>query len=75
MNTATMSYGVRARERMPFAWDPVTLGLTAALLLVGIVMVTSASMSIAAQGFRRSVLFPGAAVHVCHGGCAVRLGA
>ena len=44
-----MSYGVRARERMPFAWDGVTLGLTAALLLVGIVMVTSASMSIAAR--------------------------
>jgi cell division protein FtsW len=49
MTTATMSYGMRARERMPFAWDPVTLGLTAALLLVGIVMVTSASMSIAAR--------------------------
>jgi cell division protein FtsW len=51
MNTATMSYGVRARERMPFAWDYVTLGLTAALLLTGIVMVTSASMSIAAKDF------------------------
>jgi cell division protein FtsW len=51
MNTATMSYGMRARERMPFAWDLVTLGLTAALLLVGIVMVTSASMSIAAKEF------------------------
>jgi cell division protein FtsW len=51
MNTAAMSYGVRARERMPFAWDFVTLGLTAALLLVGIVMVTSASMSIAAKDF------------------------
>jgi cell division protein FtsW len=49
MTSATMSYGVRARERMPFAWDAVTLGLTAALLLVGIVMVTSASMSIAAR--------------------------
>ncbi len=35
MNAATMSYGVRARERMPFAWDSVTLGLVAALLLVG----------------------------------------
>ena len=51
MNTATMSYGMRARERMPFAWDFVTLGLTAALLLVGIVMVTSASMSIAAKDY------------------------
>jgi cell division protein FtsW len=51
MNTATLSYGMRARERMPFAWDLVTLGLTAALLLVGIVMVTSASMSIAAKDF------------------------
>jgi cell division protein FtsW len=49
MNTATMSYGVRARERMPFAWDTLTLGLTAALLLVGLIMVTSASMSIAAR--------------------------
>jgi cell division protein FtsW len=51
MNTATLSYGMRARERMPFAWDLVTLGLTAALLLVGIVMVTSASMSIAAKDY------------------------
>ena len=51
MNTATMSCGMRARERMPFAWDFVTLGLTAALLLVGIVMVTSASMSIAAKDY------------------------
>ena len=49
MSTATMSYGVRARERMPFAWDTVTLGLVAALLLVGLMMVTSASMSIAAR--------------------------
>jgi cell division protein FtsW len=49
MSTATMSYGVRARERMPFAWDNITLGLTAALLLVGLIMVTSASMSIAAR--------------------------
>ena len=48
MNATTMSYGIRARERMPFAWDGVTLGLTASLLLVGLVMVTSASMSIAA---------------------------
>ena len=49
MSTATMSYGVRARERMPFAWDSVTIGLVAALLLVGLVMVTSASMAIAAR--------------------------
>jgi cell division protein FtsW len=49
MNATTMNYGVRARERMPFAWDHLTLGLTAALLLVGLVMVTSASMSIAAK--------------------------
>jgi len=34
---------------MPFAWDPVTLGLVAALVLIGLVMVTSASMSIAAK--------------------------
>jgi cell division protein FtsW len=49
MNATTMSYGMRARERMPFAWDIVTLGLVAALLLVGLVMVTSASMSVAAK--------------------------
>jgi cell division protein FtsW len=49
MSAATMSYGMRARERMPFAWDLVTLGLVAALLLIGLVMVTSASMSIAAR--------------------------
>jgi cell division protein FtsW len=49
VTSATMFYGVRARERMPFAWDNITLGLTAALLLVGLIMVTSASMSIAAR--------------------------
>ena len=49
MTTATMSAGLRARERMPFAWDFVTLGLAASLLLVGLIMVTSASMSIAAR--------------------------
>ncbi|MGO9633849.1 MAG: putative lipid II flippase FtsW [Steroidobacteraceae bacterium] len=49
MNATTMSAGLRARERMPFAWDTVTLGLVAALLLVGLIMVTSASMSIAAK--------------------------
>jgi cell division protein FtsW len=49
MSTATMSYGMRARERMPFAWDSLTLGLIAALLLVGLIMVTSASMAIAAR--------------------------
>ena len=31
MNTATMSYGVRARERMPFAWDCLAMGLVEAL--------------------------------------------
>ena len=49
MTTATMSAGLRARERMPFAWDYTRLGLVASLLLVGLVMVTSASMSIAAR--------------------------
>jgi cell division protein FtsW len=49
MNATTMGYGVKARERMPFAWDTLTLGLAAALLLVGLVMVTSASMSVAAK--------------------------
>jgi len=49
MSTATMSYGLRARERQPFEWDTVTSGLVAALLLIGLIMVTSASMSIAAR--------------------------
>lgn len=49
MSAATLAYGVRARERMPFAWDYATVGIVAALLLVGLVMVTSASMSIAAR--------------------------
>jgi cell division protein FtsW len=40
---------MRARERMPFAWDYVSLALAAGLLLVGLIMVTSASMSIAAR--------------------------
>jgi cell division protein FtsW len=42
---------MRARERMPFAWDGITLSLVAALLLVGMVMVTSASMAVAAKDF------------------------
>ncbi len=49
MSAATLSLGLRARERMPFAWDYPTLGLVAALLLFGLIMVTSASMSIAAR--------------------------
>ena len=49
MNATTLSFGTRARERMPFAWDCWTLGLVASLLLVGLIMVTSASMSIAAR--------------------------
>ncbi|HUX74496.1 MAG TPA: putative lipid II flippase FtsW [Steroidobacteraceae bacterium] len=51
MSATAMTYGLRARDRMPFAWDGVTLGLAAALFLVGLIMVTSASMSIAARSF------------------------
>jgi len=51
VTAATIAQGVRARERMPFAWDPVLLALTAALLLIGLIGVTSASMSIAAKDF------------------------
>jgi len=51
MNATTMRHGMRARERMPFAWDGITLSLVAALLLVGMVMVTSASMAVAAKDF------------------------
>ncbi|MEP6548037.1 MAG: putative lipid II flippase FtsW [Gammaproteobacteria bacterium] len=57
MTTATMSYGVRARERMPFAWDYITLGLVAGLLLIGLIMVTSASMAIAARDFGNPFYF------------------
>jgi cell division protein FtsW (lipid II flippase) len=57
MTTATMSYGMRARERMPFAWDYITLGLVASLLLVGLIMVTSASMSIAARDLGNPFFF------------------
>jgi cell division protein FtsW len=49
VNATTLTHGMRARERMPFAWDNITLGLVSALLLVGLIMVTSASMSIAAK--------------------------
>jgi cell division protein FtsW len=49
MSATSMGYGMRARERLPFAWDTPTVGLVAALLLVGMVMVTSASMSVAAK--------------------------
>ncbi|MFO1466924.1 MAG: putative lipid II flippase FtsW [Steroidobacteraceae bacterium] len=49
MTAATLAYGSRVRERMPFFWDSATLGLCAALLLIGMVMVTSASMSVAAR--------------------------
>jgi cell division protein FtsW len=51
MSATAMAYGLRARDRMRFAWDPVTLGLVAALLLIGLIMVTSASMSIAARDY------------------------
>jgi cell division protein FtsW len=57
MTTATMGYGVRARERMPFAWDYLTLGLASCLLLIGLVMVTSASMSIAAKDLGNPFFF------------------
>ena len=49
MSAATVTQGLRARERVTFIWDPVTLGLVAGLLLFGLIMVTSASMSIAAR--------------------------
>ncbi len=42
---------------MPFAWDYLTLGLVAGLLLIGLIMVTSASMSIAARDFGNPFYF------------------
>jgi cell division protein FtsW len=44
-----MAYGRSARERLPFTWDYVTVGLVLAIFLLGLIMVTSASMSIAAR--------------------------
>jgi cell division protein FtsW len=49
MTAATMAYGRSARERLPFTWDYVTVGLVLAIFLLGLIMVTSASMSIAAR--------------------------
>lgn len=51
MSATAMAYGLRARDRLPFAWDGVTLALVAALFLVGLIMVTSASMLIAARNY------------------------
>ncbi|NNM61183.1 MAG: putative lipid II flippase FtsW [Steroidobacteraceae bacterium] len=48
---------MRARERMPYAWDPVTVGICAALFLVGLIMVTSASMSIAGRDYGNPFYF------------------
>ena len=71
MNAATLGYGVRARERMPFAWDTLTLGLVAALLLVGMVMVTSASMAVAAKDLHDPFYF--LERQFLFGGCGVLL--
>jgi cell division protein FtsW len=49
MTAATMAYGRSAREQLPFTWDYATVGLVLALFLLGLIMVTSASMSIAAR--------------------------
>ncbi len=57
MSATTMMYGMRARERMPYAWDPVTVGICAALFLVGLIMVTSASMSIAGRDYGNPFYF------------------
>lgn len=57
MSATTMMYGMRARERMPYAWDLVTVGIGAALFLVGLIMVTSASMSIAGRDYGNPFYF------------------
>ncbi|MDE2305271.1 MAG: FtsW/RodA/SpoVE family cell cycle protein, partial [Gammaproteobacteria bacterium] len=57
MSATAMAYGLRARDRQAFAWDPVTLALVAALFLVGLIMVTSASMSIAARDYGNPFYF------------------
>jgi cell division protein FtsW len=72
MSATSMSYGVRARERMPFAWDNITLGLVAALLLIGMVMVTSASMEVAAKDLGDPFYFMER--QLVFGACGVLLG-
>ncbi|HVC01055.1 MAG TPA: putative lipid II flippase FtsW [Steroidobacteraceae bacterium] len=57
MSTNAMTYGLRTRDRVPFAWDPVTVGLCAALFLIGLIMVTSASMSIAGRDYGNPFYF------------------
>ncbi len=71
MSALTMSFGMRARERMPFAWDGVTLALVAALLLIGLIMVTSASMSIAAREFGDPFYFLERQLAFCAVGVAI----
>ncbi len=57
MSATTLTQGLRIRDRMPFAWDPITLGIAAALFLVGLIMVTSASMSIAGRDYGNPFYF------------------
>ena len=68
MTTLALS-GMRARERMPFAWDGITLLLVSMLLLVGLVMVTSASMAVAAMDLHDPFYFM--EQQFLFGGCGV----
>ena len=64
MNTTTMGYGVRARERMPFAWDGVTLGIDRRAPAGGSHHGDVRLHVGGREGSGRSVLFPGAPVHL-----------
>jgi cell division protein FtsW len=50
MTTAAMTYGKTGSARGGLRVDPILIGITASILLLGLVMVTSASISIASQG-------------------------
>lgn len=47
MNSASLQFSRSAGRKQRFAFDPVVVMTTAALLLVGLVMVTSASVTVA----------------------------
>ena len=46
---SSVAAGVRVNKSQRIILDPVVVGLTAALLLVGLIMVTSASVTLAAR--------------------------
>jgi cell division protein FtsW len=74
---SSVAAGVRVNKSQRIILDPVVVGLTAALLLVGLIMVTSASVTLAARDgdpfffLERQLIFSG--VGACLAFIAVRL--